>query len=374
MQTSQAPVLSASYFDGSSARARAVTLQVAGDQLLVHGEGFHRSVLLRKVQWPERTRYGQRVAHFTEGGSVQCADAAAWDDWSRRSGRGDSLVVTLQQSWRWVMASALALVLLLVAIQQWGLPVAARAVVAVTPLSVDSALGETSLAAIDEHLMRPSRLPAAEQARLREAFAKAAGAMPAGSLPSWQLVFRRSRIGPNAFALPGGTMVMTDELVELVGRDDKVITAVLAHELGHVQHRHGLRMLVQVTALGGLAATVLGDFSTVLAGVPVLLGQASYSRDAEREADQESVRILKAAGISPAVMVTLFERIAAKKNEDKNDGKKDAGKAEQPAPAAEAGKPGENLPDQDSWLGIAFASHPADAERVKFFMDAAAER
>jgi Zn-dependent protease with chaperone function len=114
----------------------------------------------------------------------------------------------------------------------------------------------------------------------------------------------------------------------------------------------------------------VGDFSTVLAGVPVLLGQASYSRDAEREADQESVRILKAAGISPAVMVTLFERIAAKKNGDT----KDTGKTERPGPAAEAGKPGDGLPDEESWLGIAFASHPADAERVRFFMDAAATR
>jgi hypothetical protein len=121
-----------------------VTLRMEGDQLLVHGEGFHRSVPLGKIQWPERTRHGMRVAHFTNGGSVQCADAAAWDDWSRRSGRGDSLVVTLQQSWRWVAASALALVLLLVALQQWGVPVAARAAVAVMPLSVDSSLGETS--------------------------------------------------------------------------------------------------------------------------------------------------------------------------------------------------------------------------------------
>ncbi|WP_431095970.1 M48 family metallopeptidase [Polaromonas aquatica] len=385
MKASRNSLLSASYFDGTSARARPVTLQVEGDHLLVNGEGFHRDVPLRKVRWPERTRHGMRVAHFTDGGSVQCADAEAWDDWSRSSGRRDSLVVTMQQSWRWVAASALALVVLLAALQQWGLPVAARAVVAVTPLSVDNMLGETSLAAIDEHLMRPSRLSAAEQARLREAFAKAVSAMPPGSVPSWQLVFRRSRIGPNAFALPGGTMVMTDELVELVGRDDKVVTAVLAHELGHVRHRHGLRMLVQVTALGGLAAMVVGDFSTVLAGVPVLLGQASYSRDAEREADQEAVRILKAAGISPAVMVTLFERIAAQKDEEtkKNDKPGASGSTgntantastSTPGEAAENAKPDGKLPDQDSWLGIAFASHPTDAERVRFFMDAAAER
>jgi Zn-dependent protease with chaperone function len=369
MQPDQAATLAASYFDGASARARPVTLQVEGGELIINGEGIHRRVALRKVQWPERTRHGTRVAHFTEGGSVQCANAAAWDDWSRASGRGDSLVVTMQQSWRWVLASAVALVVLLGVIQQWGLPVAARAVVAVTPLSVDSTLGDTSLAVIDEHLMRPSKLPAAEQARLREAFAKAVSAMPPGSVPAWQLVFRRSRIGANAFALPGGTLVMTDELVELVGRDDKVITAVLAHELGHVRHRHGIRMLIQATALSGLAAMVVGDFSTVLAGVPVLLGQASYSRDAEREADQEAVRILKAAGISPAVMVTMFEKIAAQRSEAAKSGK--AGKSGEPV---DANPPGDKLPDQESGLGIAFASHPADAERIRYFQEAAGER
>lgn len=372
LQPGQAATLAASYFDGTSARARPVTLQIEGGELLVNGEGIHRRVALRKVQWPERTRHGTRVAHFTEGGSVQCADAAAWDDWSRASGRRDSLVVTMQQSWRWVVASAVALVVLFGVIQQWGLPVAARAVVAVTPLSVDSSLGDASLTVIDEHLMRPSKLPAAEQARLREAFAKAVSAMPPGSVPDWQLVFRRSRIGPNAFALPGGTLVMTDEMVELVGRDDKVITAVLAHELGHVRNRHGVRMLIQATALGGLAAMVVGDFSTVLAGVPVLLGQASYSRDAEREADQEAVRILKSAGISPAVMVTMFEKVAAQRSEAATSGK--AAKPGEPGKPVEASPSGDKDPGQESWLGIAFASHPADAERIRYFTEAAAER
>ncbi len=356
MQEAQAPALAAGYFDGTSARAHPVTLQFQGSVLLITGEGIHRSVALRDVQWPERTRYGMRVAHFKEGGSVQCTDAAAWDDWSRRSGRREPLVVTMQQSWRWVLASVLALVVLMAAIQQWGLPAAARAVVAATPLSVDSSLGGASLAVIDEHLMRPSKLAATEQARLRAALAQAVSVMPAGSVPAWQLVFRKSRIGPNAFALPGGTLVMTDELVELVGRDDKVIVAVLAHELGHVRHRHGLRMLVQAAALSGLAGMVVGDFSTVLAGVPALLGQASYSREAEREADREAVRILKAAGISPEVMVTLFEKLEAKKGKAGEDD--DNGRA----------------PDRDSWLGIAFASHPPDADRVRYFREAAAGR
>jgi Zn-dependent protease with chaperone function len=353
MESSLVPALEAVYFDGLSARARPVRLRIDGSVLHVVGEGVNRSVPLADVSWPERTRHGMRVAHFEGGGSVQCSDAAAWDAWSQAGGRRDSLVVRLQQSWRGVLVSVALLVALAVALQQWGLPAAARAVVAATPLSVDESLGVATLEAIDGTLMLPSRLAVAEQARLKAAFESALAAQPAGSVPAWTLAFRRSRIGPNALALPGGTLIVTDELVELVGRDEGVITAVLAHELGHVRHRHGLRALVQVTLLGGLASVVLGDFSSLLAGVPVLMGQASYSREAEREADAEAVRILQAASISPAVMVTLFDKLA------QGDGEQDAG--------ADSGR----ADRQPSWLGIAFASHPADAERVQYFRQAA---
>ncbi|MES2190699.1 MAG: M48 family metallopeptidase [Pseudomonadota bacterium] len=357
-----APVLTATYFDGASARGLAVSLQITDDALTITGEGIMRSVPVREIKWPERTRHGMRLAHFKSGGLVQAGDTAAWDDWIRASGITESVVVKMQQSWRWVFASVLLLGLLLVAFQQWGVPLAARAVVAITPQSVDRSLGETSLRVLDSQLLQATRLPAAEQQRLRLALAQAVSAMPPGTLPPWELVFRKSRIGPNAFALPGGTLVMTDELVELAGHDDDVVIAVLAHELGHVRNRHGLRMLVQTAALSGLAAMVVGDFSTVLAGVPVLLGQASYSRQAEHEADVDAVRILRAARISPGVMVKLFDRLVAIK------GERGAGEKDNSAINERAGQ------SQDSWLGIAFASHPADADRIRYFQDAAGEQ
>ena len=106
-------------------------------------------------------------------------------------------------------------------------------------------------------------------------------------------------------------------------------------------------MLVQATVLGALGAVVLGDFSTVLAAVPALLGQAHYSRQAEHEADVYAVRLLKAAGISPSVMLTLFDKMAQQR------------KAK--APSGTPSNEGAN------WIGIAFASHPSDAERIAFF-------
>lgn len=354
MVQSLAAPLAATYFDGVSARARPVMLRIDGTHLRINGVDTDRAVPLSEVQWPERTRHGLRLAHLRGGGSLQCADAQAWDAWRASHGQRDTLVVRMQQSWPWVAGSLATLVLLVLALQQWGLPVLSRAVVAATPASIDTALGEATLQAIDAQLMQPSQLPAGEQARLRAAFARAVAALPARQVPTWQLVFRKSRIGPNAFALPGGTMVMTDELVQLVDADEQVITAVLAHELGHVQQRHGLRMLVQVAVLGAVSGAVLGDFSSMLASVPVFLGQAGYSREAEREADAAAVQVLRAAALSPRLMVTLFDKLAAARHK----------KEQEPAPAKA----------QDHWLGIAFASHPPDAARVQFFQAAANQR
>lgn len=334
--------LDAHYFDGRSAAAHPVRVRRDGPALRITGEGLDLRVPLRQVQWPERTRHGARVAELPDGAQLQALDAAAWDELARRCGRGDGAVVRAQQSWRAVVASLVLLVAVVAGAYRWGIPLAAQGALAVLPLSADRAVGDVAWPAIEAELLKPSALPAAEQARLRASFARFVAAQPAGSVPVHRLEFRGSRIGPNAFALPGGTVVMTDELVKLVAADEQVINGVLAHELGHVRHRDGMRMLLQASAVGVLASAVLGDFSSLLAAVPVVLGQAAYSRDAERRADAEAARMLQAAGVSPAVMVVFFEKVASVSG--------------------------------DNRLGIAIASHPADAERVRFFRDAARAR
>ena len=373
-------VLPGLYFDGQHGKGYAVQLHLDGIELRIVGDGIDRTVALRSLQWPERTRNGIRIAHLDGGGSVQSADSAAWDAWSQAAGLSDSLIVRLQQSWRGVVLSVLLLVTLIVALQQWGVPIAARAVVALIPRTVDTAIGDYAQAAVDEQLMKPSALPAHRAQQLRDALTKAVAGMPADSVPQWQLLLRASKLGPNALALPNGTIILTDDMVEMVDGNVDVLVGVLAHELGHVQHRHGMRMLVQVTALGAIASTVLGDFSSLLASVPVLMGQASYSRQAEQESDAFAVDVLRHAGLSPTVMVTMFDKLGAwrlRKEQEVRDklktGTKDASAAPRDTAHGEPKDKVEGKVDGDSlsWLGIAFASHPADAQRVQFFQDAA---
>lgn len=338
------------YFDGQQARPVQGLLRSSPMFVTLHQAQAPHAVIAQwphsDIEWPERTKHGLPVAHLSGGGSLQAVDAAAWQAWRAEFIAPDSLLVRVQQSWRGVAASLVALVVCLLALWHWGLPWGSEMAVSVTPLKVDKAAGEIALQAIDQEWMQPSELPAAQQEALRLAFARLTQQALGAQAPAYALLFRKSKIGPNAFALPGGTVVMTDEMVELVEGDEAVLLGVLAHELGHVHHRHGMRMLIQGSAIGLIAGLVWGDASGLLTAVPVLLGQASYSRDAEREADQYAADMLVQAGRPPSVMVRLFEYL---EKDRKTPGHGDR-----------------------AWsaVGIAFSSHPADEERKRFFKDA----
>ena len=351
--TAEPDGVAADYFDGRSARAHPARVHVADDHLVIAGGDVQRREPLASVQWPERTRHGVRLLHLPDGASLHCRDSLAWDTWSAdHAGRRDSIVVRAQQRWKWVLVSTLVLLGMVFASYKHVLPLAARGVVALIPLTADEALGETALQSIDENgLMKPTTLSGDQQQAVRLALARSAAHLPPDDVPTYHLEFRQSAIGPNAFALPGGTIVLTDELFRRVGGDPDTLVGVLGHELGHLRHRHGMRMLVQAGGLSAAAGALYGDFSTLFSQIPALLGQASYSRAFEHEADVDSVRLMKASGISPAVMARFFVHVR------------------QPRPGDKAA----SAPQLPS-LPLALASHPADAERIEFFEEAARVR
>jgi predicted Zn-dependent protease len=327
--------LEAEYFDGQSSRAHAVRLHIDGERLHIEGRGVAHEVALGDLQWPERTRHGPRIAHLRGGGSLHCAHSALWDAWARSAQRRESLVVSAQQSWGWAAIALLAVLLVCAAGYRWGVPLAARGVLAFVPPSIDRQLGDAALRTLrEQQWLQPSQRAPAEQQRLRTAFERALAQAGAPHTPH-EVHFHKSRLGPNALALPGGAIVVTDELVALVDGDEDVLVGVLAHEFGHLRRRHGMRLLAQGALLGVATGVLYGDFSSVLAGVPLLLGHLGYSRDFEREADIESLRVLRASGRSPQAMALLFDRLAERHG--------------------------------DQTLGIALASHPADAQRRRLF-------
>ncbi|HJV61998.1 MAG TPA: M48 family metallopeptidase [Albitalea sp.] len=344
--------LDSEYFDGQRPVAQPVRLSIDGPDLVIAGDGFTRRVPRRQVRWPERQRHGARLAYLPGHGLVSHADGPGWDAWAQAHGLRDRLVVRWMQSWRGVLWALVACVALGAAVWAWGVPWLGRAAVAAMPTSIDEVVGEQALASFDHEGLQPSRLDPQRQQAIRQALVTAvAQAWPAADRPAFTLHFRAAgqmKLGPNAFALPGGHIVLTDELAELLADAPDVTTGVLAHELGHVRHRHGMRTVVQASLLAALAGWVVGDFSSVLAAVPAILGQQAYARDFERQADQEAIVLLRANGLAPSRMALLFERLA-----DWRRRHADGGITELP---------------------IAVADHPADDERIRAFRDADAAR
>lgn len=119
----------------------------------------------------------------------------------------------------------------------------------------------------------------------------------------------------NAFALPGGYIYVFKGLLDICQTDDE-LAAVLAHEIGHVTERHAIKHLQ-----GSLGYTAL-SFLTALANPKGIDGRArqvadlafismmlSYSREDELQADELSIKYMKAAGYDPKAVVTVLEKL-----------------------------------------------------------------
>ncbi|MCB2137008.1 MAG: M48 family metallopeptidase [Rhodobacteraceae bacterium] len=115
----------------------------------------------------------------------------------------------------------------------------------------------------------------------------------------------------NAFAVPGGQIVIVAGLLETVDSADAV-AAVLAHEIGHVVARDPVRLSLRAAGSAGILSLVLGDVTggTALALIGDQLMQASYTRGAEAAADEFAIGLLNEAGISTEGMADFFDQIA----------------------------------------------------------------
>jgi beta-barrel assembly-enhancing protease len=116
----------------------------------------------------------------------------------------------------------------------------------------------------------------------------------------------------NAFALPGGIVVINSGLIKATQRPEE-LAGVLAHEVQHVEQRHSLQGMVKNLGLRAVWALVSGDLGGTLAGQTVVqLTSLKFSRDAESEADANGFDALVKQGIDPSGMPAFFKIMSDK--------------------------------------------------------------
>lgn len=304
------------YFDGVSSRLYRVQFNVEEQVAVLTGDA-ERRYPLSDLRISERTKHAARRVTFPDGDYLEIDDRAAFDHMLLHMGHSDSFVVRAQQSWRTALGFTLLTCVILVLGYLYGLPFAAKYIARSLPPRAEMAIGEGALNFLDQHVFAPSTLPADQQKIIRERFAKLIPASPVATQAGMssenstpiEIVFRHSKIGPNAFALPSRQIVLTDEIVNLLNNNDELM-GVLAHELGHLNEHHLMRRLIQSSAVGIGATALFGDVSGLVAGIPPLLLDLKYSRDVESDADDYAVATLKFNHIAVENFARAIEKLA----------------------------------------------------------------
>lgn len=318
--------LAAVRFDGMSALARPVQLHFDADRVRIESTDTAEQPIwqgaLHELRWSEAFCHAPRQALLPDGSTLEIEDGARLDAALAAGGLLPSRVVRLQRRWPAVLASLAALVLLGVVTYLFGLPAGAKWLAFNATERIEQRLGDLVAQELDNgDFISPSEVPIERQQQIADRFAAAAERAAPG-LP-YQLLFRGSfddaRI--NAFALPGGAIVLLDGLVlgddDLPPLTDDQILAVLGHELGHVRHKHVMRRLIQTAGTAFAAALLWGDFAGLAANVPVLISALQYTREFEREADEFAVEFLRANGMTPSPLLEFFRQIEALSGSDR---------------------------------------------------------
>lgn len=298
--------IAAYYYDGRTPVRQMAELFAVGDKIIARGQFGERHARRTEVEISEPMGRSPRFVRFSDGGTFEVADLDGFAQWLMAAGFNDSPVVLMQKRWSWALGALLGAILLIAAIYIWGLPAFSKILAPRIPGPVLQALSEQTLAFLDQKLLMPSRL---SEERRAELTVNTENMLRAGShLPAHRLHFRSSTLGPNAFALPGGDVVVFDQLIELAEKDDEV-AGVIAHELGHVAYRHGVRQLIQSSVVTFVVGIYFGDVSSMAASFGALALESRYSREFEHEADAYAARIMLAAGQGTEPLAAMLERM-----------------------------------------------------------------
>jgi Zn-dependent protease with chaperone function len=268
----------------------------------------------------------------------------------------------LEGHWLAVISSVAITVVLTWSFIVYGVPKIANTFAKAVPLEFLSASDRQTLAVLDKLYFEPSVIDNEQRIKLREQLLT--------DLPELDIKvhveFRAGgELGANAFVLPGGTVLFTDEMLGLAENTEQ-LQAVFGHEIGHLVERHSLRRIAQNSIVSFLALLITGDataMSDLLTAVPFLLTDMMYSRQFELEADDYAWDYLVERSISPNHYSELMSRLECFQRSEK-DKNIDIDTFNQ----CLLNQDWRNEAEDEKW-GYYLLSHPPSIERINRFLE-----
>jgi Zn-dependent protease with chaperone function len=266
---------------------------------------------------------------FPGGGILETTDNDSVDrlDKLHRDNKLHAALHYLESHWTAVISLTGATVMFVWLFMAYGVPTIARTLAFAIPASLLETSDEQTLALLDELYLKETALSDAKRSTLTEHLL---AVTPRLDIPV-RIEFRSGgQLGANAFALPGGTVVFTDELVRLANNREQ-LEAVYGHELGHLDRRHSLRRVAQNSLVTMAAIMITGDASAttdLIGTIPFILTDLAWSREFEREADDYALAYLRQRELAPQHFADIMKRLECSQRstagEDLDAGKFDA--------------------------------------------------
>ena len=315
----------ARYYDGLTARSRAVEVEIATTGLAIFDEAgpVVGSWPGEGVRLVERPREGEPVRLGLVGTTARLivddprivAALRQVAPHLLRRHRTSRRTVARIALWAVLAVASLAGIVLVL------IPLMSAQLAAVTPDSAKYRLGRTVLVHLVDLLPGPRTTSGGNYCANEDGLA-ALGRLverlgaDLEDRPTVHAVVVNFRM-VNAFALPGGIMVFTRGLLDQAGSPEE-IAGIAAHELGHLAHDHSTRALYRSFAVALLIGVLFGDLTggTLAGGLAEWLVNTGYSREAERDADAFALERLKAAGIGTQGLADFFVRLEKKHGND----------------------------------------------------------
>lgn len=294
--------LKGEYFEGKSSRAHAASISIDNGRASIFHEG---ECICENIS----------IASIRNGKNVYLENDCLFVLEERMTGRQlDSLETAIQRTIRWLeifsfrKAAILSVILLAVLFGfRFLLYSLSSTVAAAVPAEWERGIGARAYNSLLSGILDPSELPDARKEKLALAARAVIGAGEYPVMP--ELRFHKSDIGANAIALPGGPIVITDDLVKLLQSDEQILS-VIAHEMAHIQERHSLQQIIEIIGVAVIASAWFGADDSLIeeaSALAVNLWSFRKSRDLEQEADLVAIEIMEKAGLQKVHFIEAIE-------------------------------------------------------------------
>jgi Zn-dependent protease with chaperone function len=368
---------SAEYFAKGSSKATRCKISVLGYEVTVEVASETLRYQIKDISVSDRLGKIPRKVRLPDDGLVKIEDHpdidAAFDTHEL-----NTWIHWLESHMHAVIFSVVALVAFSLFFYFVFLPQSAKYIASVTPQFVKEKIDQSLIHSLETMtVIDKGRQPLEDYENYR-AFVK----QHQSRYPNLHLKFDvvdDPTLGPNAFALAGGTIMVTKQLMDLVKEPD-MVDAIMLHEIGHIEHNHLLQGLIQRVGLSLFLFMIIG--ADDISALPLIVMSNAYSRDLEREADFFAANAMLAEGRDPALLAEALTRITelenvteipnsqAEKSKDQDEAIDDAS-GEKADPQAKKDQPPGSLDrifnkDSRKTVESFLSTHPLTDERIEY--------